>query len=247
MHGDFSALRANRLLALLDDGVLAALAPHLQPASLKLGDTLYEELRPMEYAWFPAGCVLSMLAVQAGKDGSVEVATIGAEGMLGVPLHLGAQVSPGRVFAQVEGSAWRMPADALLRSAREQAPLARVLQRYTHALMVQMGQGAACNRVHAIGQRCARWLLQTHDRVPGNAFDLTQEFLAQMLGERRASVNQAAGRLQQAGLIRYSRGHIEVLDRPGLERAACGCYAVIRDQYTQMLGQSAAQPGDAPG
>lgn len=236
MKSDPSDLRANRLLALLDDAVLAALAPDLEPAMLDLHDTLYEELQPMRDAWFPTGCVLSMLAVQAGADSSVEVATIGAEGVLGVPLFLGAGVSPGRVFAQVRGGALRMPAGAFLRAAGEQPAFARVLQRYTHALLVQIAQGAACNRVHAMEQRCARWLLQTHDRVPGDAFDLTQEFLAQMLGERRAAVNQAAGQLQQAGLIRYSRGHIEVVDRPGLERAACGCYAVIRDQYTGMLG-----------
>jgi CRP-like cAMP-binding protein len=235
MTSDLSALRANRLLALLDDTVLAALAPHLQPVVLNLRDTLYEELQPMRDAWFPAGCVLSMLAVRAGADSSVEVATIGAEGVLGVPLFLGAAVSPGLVFTQVQGGALRMPADAFVQAARAQPAFARVLQRYTHALMVQIAQGAACNRVHAMEQRCARWLLQTHDRVPGDAFDLTQEFLAQMLGERRAAVNQAAGQLQQAGLIRYSRGHIEVVDRPGLERAACGCYAVIRDQYAGML------------
>lgn len=239
MNSDLSTLRANRLLALLDDTVLAALAPHLQPVVLNLRDTLYEELQPMRDAWFPAGCVLSMLAVQAGADSSVEVATIGAEGVLGVPLFLGAAVSPGLVFTQVQGGALRMPADAFVQAAREQPAFARVLQRYTHALMVQIAQGAACNRVHAMEQRCARWLLQTHDRVPGDAFDLTQEFLAQMLGERRAAVNQAAGQLQQAGLIRYSRGHIEVVDRPGLERAACGCYAVIRDQYAGMLGEGA--------
>lgn len=240
MKSDLSPLRANRLLALLDDAVLAALAPHLQPVVLDLRDTLYEELQPMRDAWFPAGCVLSMLAVQAGADSSVEVATIGAEGVLGVALFLGAQASPGRVFAQVQGGALRMPADAFLRAAQEHPAFARVLQRYTHALMVQIAQGAACNRVHAMEQRCARWLLQTHDRVPGDAFDLTQEFLAQMLGERRAAVNQAAGQLQQAGLIRYSRGHIEVIDRPGLERAACGCYAVIHDQYARLLGTGGA-------
>jgi len=244
MNGELSALRANRLLALLDDASLAAAAPHLQPVQLALHDTLYEELQPMEHAWFPAGCVLSMLAMRAGADSSIEVATIGSEGMLGVPLFLGAELSPGRVFAQVEGGALRMPAAALLRLVRERPALARLLQRYTHALLVQIAQGCACNRVHAVEQRCARWLLQTHDRVRGDHFDLTQEFLAQMLGERRAAVNQAATRLQQAGLIRYSRGRIQVVDRAGLERAACGCYAVVRDQYARMLDR-APEPASA--
>lgn len=235
MENDLSALRANRLLALLDDALLALLQPHLQPVRLAVGDTLYEELQPMHDAWFPADCVLSMLAVHDSAGGSVEVATIGSEGVLGVPLFLGAETSPGRVFAQIAGAAWRMPAEVFQRLAREQPALARVLQRYTHALLVQIAQGSACNRMHAMEQRCARWLLQTHDRVQGDAFDLTQEFLAQMLGERRAAVNAAATQLQQAGLIRYTRGHIQVVDRPGLERAACACYAVVRDQYARML------------
>ena len=235
MDGELSALRTNRLLALLDDASLAVAAPHLQPVQLALDDTLYDELQPMDHAWFPAGCVLSMLAARAAADTSIEVATIGREGMLGVPLFLGAELSPGRVFAQIEGGAWRMGAADLLRLVRERPAVAQVLQRYTHALLVQIAQGVACNRVHAVEQRCARWLLQTHDRVPGDSFDLTQEFLAHMLGERRAAVNQAATRLQQASLIRYRRGRIEVVDRPGLERAACGCYGVIRDQYARML------------
>lgn len=228
-------LRANRLLGLLPDATLRALAPHLQLVRLAQHDTLYEELRPMPDAWFPIDSVLSMLAVNAGAETSVEVATIGSEGVLGVPLFLGADTSPGLVFAQIAGAAWRMPAATFRQAAAQDPEFAGVLRSYTHALMVQVAQGSACNRAHGIGQRCARWLLQTHDRVRGDTLDLTQEFLAQMLGERRAAVNQAASQLQQSGLIRYARGHIQVLNRPGLEAVSCPCYGVIREQYLRML------------
>jgi CRP-like cAMP-binding protein len=239
MDGDSFSLRDNQLLALLDPPTLDGLAPHLQLVQLATHETLYAELQPMPHAWFPVDSVLSMLAVQTGKDGSIEVATIGSEGLLGVPLYLGADNSPGKVFAQIAGSAWRMPAPDFLRAAQTLPAFTRVLQRYTHALMVQISQGSACNRTHAIEQRCARWLLQTHDRVRGDGFELTQEFLAHMLGERRAAVNQAASALQHAGVIRYSRGHIEVLDRGRLEAASCRCYGIIREQYASMLGPQA--------
>jgi hypothetical protein len=239
MDGAPFHLRDNRLLSLLDDATLHALAPQLEPVRLHLHDALYEELRPMPHAWFPADCVLSTLAATAGAEMSIEVATIGSEGMLGAALYLGADLSHGRAFVQVDGGAFRMPADAFRAAVREHAALAHVVRRYTHALMVQIAQGTACNRVHHIGQRCARWLLQTHDRVRGDTFDLTQEFLAQMLGERRAAVNAAASQLQSQGLIRYTRGRIQVTDRPALESAACPCYGVIRDQYMRMLAPEA--------
>lgn len=235
MDGTPFHLRDNRLLSLLDDATLHALAPHLEPVRLHQGDTQYEELRPMPHAWFPADCVLSMLAVSAGAETSVEVATVGSEGLLGVAMFLGADLAHGRVFTQVDGGAFRMPAETFRHAVHAHPLLARLVLRYTHALMVQIAQGTACNRVHHIGQRCARWLLQTHDRVRGDTFDLTQEFLAQMLGERRAAVNAAASQLQSQGLIRYTRGRIQVIDRPGLEAAACPCYGVIRDQYVRML------------
>jgi CRP-like cAMP-binding protein len=235
MDGAPFHLRDNRLLSLLDDTTLHALATHLEPVRLHQGDVMYEELQPMLHAWFPADCVLSMLAVNAGAEMSVEVATIGSEGMLGVALFLGADLAHGRVFTQVDGGAFRMHADVFRAMVRDHPTLARVVLRYTHALLVQIAQGTACNRIHHIGQRCARWLLQTHDRVRGDTFDLTQDFLAQMLGERRAAVNAAASQLQSQGLIRYTRGRIQVTDRPGLESAACPCYGVIRDQYVRML------------
>jgi CRP-like cAMP-binding protein len=239
MDGAPFDLRENRLLWLLEDSTLRALAPQFEPVRLASREALWPELQPIAHAWFPVDCVLSMLAMNADGETSIEVATIGSEGVLGVPLFLGAEVSPGLVFAQIEGTAWRMPAAAFRQAAADHADFARVLQHYTQALLVQIAQGAACNRVHGIGQRCARWLLQTHDRVRGDAFDLTQEFLAHMLGERRAAVNQAASQLQTQGLIRYTRGRLQVVDRPGLEAAACPCYGIIRDQYVRMLAPQA--------
>ena len=235
METEQSHLRANRLLALLDAPTLQALAPRLERVELRLRETLWEEDGPMAHAWFPAAGTLSMLAATSAAQTRIEVATIGREGALAVPLVLGAQRSPGLVFPQVTGWGWRMEARDFLAAVREHAAFAHWMNRYAYALLVQASQGTACNRAHAAEQRCARWLLQTHDRVEGDSFDLTQEFLAEMLGERRATVNRSATLLQQRGLIRYSRGHIEVLDRAGLEDAACGCYRYIRGVYEETL------------
>jgi CRP-like cAMP-binding protein len=236
VHSD---LRANRLLALLDDETLHAVAARMEPVTLAVRQDLYQEQGPMSHAWFPTDAVLSVLGASVAAQTDIEVATIGSEGVLGVPLLLGAELSPGRVFCQVSGTGWRMAAQEFREAAREHAPFGRVLHRYTHALMVQISQGTACNRAHAVEQRCARWLLQTHDRVRGDEFDLTQEFLAHMLGERRATVNQVAGSLQQRGLIRYTRGRIQVVDRDGLEAAACRCYGFVRTEYARMLAPPA--------
>jgi CRP-like cAMP-binding protein len=233
-----SELRGNRLLALLDDDTLRAIAPRLVPVPLPLREDLYLEQAPMTHAWFPTAGVLSMLG-SAAAETDVEVGTIGSEGMLGAGVLLGAELSFGRVFVQVHGTGWRMSAADLRACAAAHPPFGRVLHRHANALMVQIAQSTACNRAHAVEQRCARWLLQTHDRVHGDEFDLTQEFLAQMLGERRATVNQVAGSLQQRGLIRYTRGHIQVTDREGLEAASCRCYGFIRAEYARMLSPPA--------
>jgi CRP-like cAMP-binding protein len=230
-----SDLRGNGLLALLDEATLAALAPRLEPVPLVLRENLYVDGQAMTHVWFPVAGVLSVLAAQSATQSRVEIATIGREGMLGVPLYLGAGTSPGLVFPQVEGHGFRMRAGDFLQAVAQHPALASVMQRYTYVLLVQLGQGMACNRVHDAEQRCARWLLQTHDRVHGDSFDLTQEFLAEMLGERRATVNQAASTLQQRGLIRYSRGRIEVTDRAGLEAAACPCYRFVHGEHARML------------
>jgi CRP-like cAMP-binding protein len=235
--------RANRLLALLDAPTRAALGPRLEPVPLVLRQNLYEEDGPMTHAWFPAEGVLSMLAATSAAQTRIEVATIGPEGMLGVPLLLGGRRSPGIVFPQVEGHGWRMGAEDFLDAVRRYPDFGGVMHRYACALLVQVAQGTACNRAHDVAQRCARWLLQTHDRVAGDTLELTQDFLAEMLGERRATVNQVATSLQQRGLIRYSRGRIVITDRPGLEATACGCYGFVRDQFAQLL--SAPAPGES--
>ena len=230
-----SDLRANRLLALLDDASLQALAGRLERVELAYRMNLYDEGSPMTHAWFPAEGVLSMLASAQAAQTRIEVATIGREGAAAVPLLLGARRSLGNLFPQVAGWGWRMEAEAFLDAVKSVPAFSRVMHVYAHALLVQIAQGTACNRAHDIDQRCARWLLQTHDRVEGDTFDLTQEFLADMLGERRASVNQAASELQQRGYIRYTRGRIEIVDRAGLEDVSCGCYRLIREEYERAL------------
>lgn len=230
-----SDLRANRLFALLDDASLQAIAGHVERVELTHRMTLYEEGQPMESAWFPAVGVLSMLASAEAAQTRIEVATIGREGAAAVPILLGGTRSLGNLFPQVSGWGWRMASADFLRAVEELPAFSRVMHRYAHALLTQIAQGVACNRAHDADQRCARWLLQTHDRVDGDSFDLTQDFLAEMLGERRATVNQAASKLQQQGLISYSRGRIEVVNRAGLEDVSCPCYRLIRGEYEQVL------------
>jgi CRP-like cAMP-binding protein len=231
-------MRENHLLRLLDEATLMALAAVAEKVTLRVHERLADAREPMRHAWFPTVGVLSMLTPVSAQE-KVEIATVGCEGFVGVPVVLGAPSSSASVEVQIAGEAWRVQADALRKLAIDHPVLAQVLQRYIHGLMVQMGQGTACNRVHTAEQRCARWLLQTHDRVQGDEFELTQEFLAQMLGERRATVNHAALALQQRGLIRYSRGRIVVVDRGGLEAAACPCYRIVRDEYARTLGSQA--------
>jgi CRP-like cAMP-binding protein len=227
--------RENRLLGTLDRATFEGLEPFLEPVNLEFKETLYEAGKPMDHVYFPVNGVLSMLA-RVDERALVEVATVGNEGMIGLPLFLGAELSPGTVISQVAGESLRMAADVFQRATSTAGPLMTVLHHYTQALMVQISQGNACNRLHSIEERCARWLLLTHDRVDSDEFTLTQEFLGDMLGVRRASVNIVAAIFQKAGFIRYSRGRITVLNRVGLESAACECYSVIREEYERLLG-----------
>jgi CRP-like cAMP-binding protein len=227
-----ATLRRNRLLAVLPDVERDRLAGELQLVDLGLGDLLYEVGRPITSVYFPLGCVLS-LVTPVGEQ-VVEVATVGLEGMVGLPAFLGATTSPHRVYCQVPGPALQLSSDALARFLSGDGDLQRLLHRYTHAVMVFLGQSVACNRLHTVEQRCARWLAHTQDRVGQDRFPLTQEFLAQMLGVRRASVSISAQVLQHAGLIRYSRGRITVLDDTGLRAAACPCYPIIRREFDKL-------------
>jgi CRP-like cAMP-binding protein len=189
----------------------------------------------LPYVLFPLSGIISIV-MEMENCAQIEVATVGNEGMVGVPLFLGAETTPGRAFSQVPGQSLRVPADVFKEEVQRRGKLEHMLQRYTQALFVQTAQSTACNRLHTIEQRGARWLLMTHDRVDGDQFPLTQEFLAQMLGVRRASVSEVAGEFQRAGLIAYARGNIAILDRQGLEDASCECYRVVRDEYERLLG-----------
>lgn len=189
----------------------------------------------IEQVFFPDVGVVSML--MSGAEGElIEVATVGREGFVGSSLVLETDEASSIVFCQVPGAGHRMSASDFCEILQAEPALRRMALRYTQALMTQMAQNAACNRIHDIQERAARWLLMTHDRVDGDVFPLTQEFLAQMLGVRRQAVNIAAGILQQAGLITYTRGVITIVDRPGLESASCECYGVIRDNFERLLG-----------
>ncbi len=227
--------RGNRLLALLPEAEYKRLEPHLEKVALPLREVLYEADKPIEHVFFPLTGVTSIVAEM--EDGRIaEVGTIGNEGMAGLPVFLGAEKTPTLAFQQVPGEALRMRVDVFRKEIENAGTLTRVLHRYTQALFTQVAQAAACNRLHSTDQRCARWLLMTHDRVGTDEFLLTHEFLGQMLGVRRATVTEVAGTLHKAGLITYSRGKITVLDRQGLEAASCKCYQVIREDFDRLLG-----------
>lgn len=224
----------NRLLAGLPGELQLRLLPRLEKVSLPLRQVLYEPNVALTHVWFPLSGVVSIVITL--KDGiSVEAGTVGNEGMVGTPVFLGAERSPTRGFSQVAGQALKMPAEAFKRSIQEFPELRDVAQRYTQGLITQMAQTSVCNHVHSVQQRMCRWLLMTHDRVGADEFHLTHEFLAHMLCVRRPSVTVAAGMLQKAGLIRYHRGRIRILERAGLEHAACECYETVRQEFDRLL------------
>lgn len=226
----------NRLLAALPPRDYRRLAGEIEVISLEMKQTLVRQDEPIEHVFFPLTAVSSLCTVM--RDGAaVEIATVGNEGMIGVALLLGAERVHYRAFCQIPGQSARLSAAAFRKElSRRDAALRELMRRYMQAWTVQLSQGVACNRLHTIEQRCARWLLQTQDRVGGdNGFPLTQDFLAQMLGVRRASVNVVAGMLEKAGMIHYKRGWISVLDRKRLERTSCECYDVIRQESRRIL------------
>lgn len=235
----------NRILAALPHDEWERLSRSLERVRLETRQILFEANRPITHVYFPENAVLSLVGLM--DDGSaVETATVGNEGMMGVPVYLGAMQMAGQAFAQIPGEALRMPAGALREEVRRGTELSRLLGRYTQALFTLVAQSSACNRKHPVEQRCARWLLMTHDRVEGDSFELTQLFFSQMLGVRRATVSEAAAALQDRGLIEYSRGQITILDRAGLEAASCACYAIIRAEFARMLeGREIADPIDS--
>jgi CRP-like cAMP-binding protein len=225
----------NRLLATLPHEDAERLQSQLTPVPLALGDVLYEPDRPMAYLYFPTTAVVSLIYTMV--DGTTaEMGLVGNEGVVGIALFMGGDTTPNRAIVQVAGEAFRLRAPTLRAEFLRAGAVQLALLRYTQALITQISQTAVCNRLHAIEQRLCRWLLLTRDRVPSDAIQMTQEFIAHMLGVRREGVTLAARDLQEAGLIRYVRGHITILDRPGLEATACECYRVVKAEFTRLLG-----------
>ena len=233
---DHNVGEENRLLQRLPPDQYAALLPYLEPVELNNRQVLWQPDATIHSVYFPRTCVLSLLTPLSDEP-PVEAATVGREGMAGTAVVLGVRVTNVQAITQVSGLAARLDAERFMVHLRQaDGALFSLLLRYAQALQEQTAQSVACNRRHAIGERCARWLLMTQDRVGRDQFGLTQDFLAFMLGVRRASVTVAAGMLQQAGLIRYHRGTITVVDRDGLEAASCECYKVVTRKYEQLLG-----------
>lgn len=224
----------NRIVAALPREEYKRLLPHLEPVSLRFKKYLYQSHALIEHVYFPNSGVVSMLNVME-DGGTVEVATVGNEGMVGIPVLLGADCALAETLVQVPGDAVRMKVDVFKSQVIPGSPTHNLLLRYTQALMSQMSQSVACNRLHSVEERCCRWLLQTRDRSSSDKFPMTQEFLAQMLGVRRASVSEVAAILQKAGLIRYHRGQMVIIDQKGLESGSCECYHVIKQEYARLL------------
>ncbi len=224
----------NRLLALLPAREYQRLLSHLQPVTLKLRQVLHEPRVPIEYVYFPTRGVLSAVTVM--EDGStIEVATVGREGMVGLLAFLGAEISPNQVVVQVAGDGLRMKADVLKEEASADSPLLRLLLLYHTAFLIQISQVVACNGLHKVQQRCCRWLLMTQDRVQSDELRLTHEYLATMLGVRRASVTDVLRPLQKQGMVRSSRGKIIILDRAGLMASSCECYRRVEAEFARLF------------
>jgi CRP-like cAMP-binding protein len=225
---------ANRVLAALPHSAYERMQKHLEPVPLSPGMALYEAGVPSKHLVFPTAGIVSLVHVAETGD-STEVAVVGSEGVLGLPTFLVGESMPLRAVVQCAGSAARLPAAALhAEIKRNGIDLQRHLLRYTQALMTQMAQSAVCNRRHPIDQQLARWLLMNIDRLPAPEVHMTQQMIAKMLGVRREGVTEAAGKLQEAGLISYSRGRITVRDRAGLEKRACECYGVVSREYARL-------------
>lgn len=229
----------NQLLAALPDADLQRWLPHLEPVALNLGQVLYESGAAMPYVYFPTNAIVSLLYVL--EDGaSAEIAVVGFEGLVGISIFMGGGTTPSRAVVQSAGSGYRLRSDVIKAEFDHAGPAMHLLLRYTQALITQMAQTAVCNRHHSLDQQLCRWLLLSLDRLQSNQLVMTQELIANMLGVRREGVTEAALKLQRAGLISYSRGHINVLDRPGLEGRTCECYEVVKKEYDRLLPKRTA-------
>ena len=232
-----SGPRKNRLLAALPSADYDRIGDHLEPAPMALGKVLYESGSKMHHIYFPTTSIVSLLYVMA--DGaSAEIAVVGNDGVVGISLFMGGGSTPSRAVVQSAGESYRLRAGLLKEEFHRSGPTMHVLLRYTQALITQMAQTAVCNRHHSVDQQLCRWLLLSLDRLSSNKLAMTQELMANMLGVRREGVTEAAGKLQDAGLIHYRRGRIEVLDRSGLESRVCECYEVVRRESERLLSRA---------
>ena len=228
----------NHLLAALPAEDLGRLSGQLELVPLALGDALYEPGQRLAHAYFPISAIVSLYYVTLSGAAS-EMAGVGPEGIVGLPLYMGGNTTPSSAIVRTAGHAFRLDRRLLAAEFLRAEAMQRLLLRYTQALITQICQTIACNRHHSVEQQLARWLLWTVDRLPAQDMTMTQDLVANLLGVRRESITEAAGRLQQVGFIRYRRGHIDVLDRIGLQTRACECYAVVRNEMTRLLPQAA--------
>jgi CRP-like cAMP-binding protein len=234
-HTDSTLPLSNRILNALPREEYERLAAYLEPVEMRVGEVLYQPNEPISHVYFPnRGTVSIICTLEDGK--SVEAGMVGNEGMFGVNVFLGSVTSPLEAIVQLPGEAYRMRADVLRKEFKQGGHLQDLLLRYTQALIIQLAQTAACNRAHPIDGRLARWLLMCQDRAQASDLQLTHEFIAIMLGTRRAGVSEAAAKLQDGSVIRYRRGHVSILDRQGLEAHSCECYEIVKKEFDRLLG-----------
>ena len=233
------APRDNHMIDALSESDWARWKDLLEPVDLPLGHVLYESGGPLDHVYFPTTAIVSLLYVME-NGASAEIAVVGNEGLVGISLFMGGESTPSRAVVQSAGAGFRIPAQAIKEEFDRSPAVMHLLLRYTQALITQMAQTAVCNRHHSLDQQLCRWLLLSLDRLTGSELVMTQELIANMLGVRREGVTEAALKLQQAGLIRYARGRIHILNRPGLEQRTCECYEVVRKEYARLLPRRTA-------
>ena len=231
--------KRNQLLAALPDAEWQRWRPQLEAVDMPLGLVIYESGSTLSHVYFPTSCIVSLLYVMQ-NGASAEIAVAGNEGLVGISLFMGGESTPSRAVVQSAGLGYRLPAKTI-KEEFTRAPVLHLLLRYTQALITQMSQTAVCNRHHSLDQQLCRWLLLSLDRLDGDELVMTQELIANMLGVRREGVTEAALHLQEAGLIRYARGRISVLDRPALVARSCECYSVVKKEYDRLLPRLSAQ------
>jgi len=229
----------NHLLAALPDAEFERIAPHLERVAMPLGEVLYESGGQLQHVYFPTTAIVSLHYVTE-SGASSEIAGVGNEGVLGISLFMGGNTTPSRAIVQTGGHGYQLKAPLLMEEfnrvgGRRAGVMQHLLLRYTQALITQISQTAVCNRHHSVEQQLCRWLLLTLDRLPSSELTMTQELIAGMLGVRREGITEAAGHLQQAGFIRYRRGHITVVNRSGLESRVCECYGVVKKEHDRLL------------